>query len=187
MLMRILLLSDLGTTPPIMITSPAPSVTSGTASASDGTSASYVTLSLSGESANIGDGRYYYCTLSATGASSQDTNHDRGYIGVGSLTYQWQMSDAYSDSNYNTNLGTTNPYNATATPNGVIRFFRCVVSAAGANNQNSSADVGYRLTSPLYWVGGGGDLADATNHLSVASGGSPGAGNTLSDMVSLDI
>jgi len=96
---------------------PAPTITPGTASASDGTYTDKVVLSISGQSANPGAGRYYYCHLTATGASPKDTNHDRGYRGVGSLSYQWYRSGADSDSNYSALSGATSAsHNDTTAP-----------------------------------------------------------------------
>lgn len=135
-----------GTTNPYNDTVPVPTITPGTASATDGTSTSYVTLSLSGQQTNL-DKRYFKCYVSATGASSQYSSADEGWIGVGSLTYQWKMSDADSDANYNTNLGTTVPYNATNTilASGAKRYFLCAVSATGATTQNSNGNEGFIL------------------------------------------
>jgi len=67
---------------------PAPTITSGAATASDGTSYYYVTVDISGQSANAGAKRYFRCKVSMTGASSQYSTADEGYIGVGSLTYE---------------------------------------------------------------------------------------------------
>ncbi len=127
-------------------TAPAPTITAGTATASDGSSSSFVTLSLAGETANNGNGRYFYATLSAAGAASQDTTHDRGYIGVGSLTLQWMRSAADSDASYSDiGGGTTDPYNDTGAPsNGDGRYFKAALAATGAASQNSTADRGYR-------------------------------------------
>jgi hypothetical protein len=96
---------------------PAPNITAGTPTATDGSSTSFVTLSISGESANTGGGRYYLCVLSATGSTSQNTTHDRGYMGVGALAYQWMRSASTSDASYS-NLGgaTTDPYSDTTAP-----------------------------------------------------------------------
>ncbi len=107
-----------GTTDPYNDTgAPAPTITPGNAIASDGSSTDYVALSINGESANVGESRYYYCTLSATGASSQSTTHDSGYRGVGELTYQWQRSSGDSDADYeNISGATTESYNDEGAP-----------------------------------------------------------------------
>lgn len=143
-------------------TAPAPSITAGSAVASDGTSSSYVTLSLSGSAANVGAVRYYYATVSATGAASANTTHNDGYIGVGALTYQWQRSAADSDASYSDISGaTTAPYNDTGAPaDGSGRYFKCVLNAAGATQQISTSDRGYRIAGSL-----GVDIVD--------SGGTP--------------
>lgn len=130
------------------LTAPAPTITPGTASASDGTTGSFVTLSLADETTAAGAARYYYCALTATGATPQDTNHDQGNIGVGTLIYQWQRSasddvgSVYSD----ISSGTTDPYNDTEAPaDGSGRYYRCILEAAGAANATSTADRGYKL------------------------------------------
>lgn len=140
------ILSGATTAPYDDTTAPAPTITAGTASASDGTSASYVALSVSGQSANVGAVRYYYCTISATGANSADTNHNDGYIGVGSLTYQWQRSAADSNANYSDISGaTTASYNDTGAPaDGSGRYYKVALDAMGASQQISTADRGYR-------------------------------------------
>jgi hypothetical protein len=131
-------------------TAPAPTVTAGSASASDGASTEYVILSVSGESGNNGAGRYYKCYLSAAGASSQYSTADRGYRGTTTLTYQWYRSAADSDENYSILSGaTTNPYNDTEgvySPDG--RYYKCLVSMTDAVSRNSTPDRGYKLTYP---------------------------------------
>ncbi|GAI68129.1 unnamed protein product, partial [marine sediment metagenome] len=96
---------------------PAPTVTPGTASASDGTYTGYVRLTLSGESANVGAGRYYRAKYTAAGCTTQYTSGNRGYRGVGSLTRQWYRSAGDSDASYSLLSGaTTDPYNDTGAP-----------------------------------------------------------------------
>ncbi|KKM88166.1 hypothetical protein LCGC14_1261500 [marine sediment metagenome] len=144
------LLSGATTDPYNDTTAPAPTITPGTGDASDGTSSVHVALSLSGQSANVGAGRFYKCLVSATGASSQYSTANRGYRAPGALTYQWQRSAADSDASYS-NIGgaTTDPYNDTGAPgNGEGRYFQCVENATGAAEQTSSSDRGYR------WMGG---------------------------------
>jgi len=133
------------------VAAPAGSITNaGTVTASDGTEEAHVVLSLAGEATADGAGHWYYCTLSMTGAASQDTAHNRGHRGVGAITFQWQMSDADSDANYNTDIGTTDPYNATEAPaDGSGRYFRCVISSVDASNspQTSTVDRGFRFVA----------------------------------------
>jgi hypothetical protein len=142
-----------GTTNPFNATTgvPAPSITAGAASASDGTSTSYVTLSLSGQTGNAGAKRYFRCAVSMTGATTQYSTGNEGYIGTTTLTYQWQRSASDSDASYS-DIGsaTTNPYNDTAAPaGGAKRYFRCTVSMTGASNQNSTADEGWEATGSV--------------------------------------
>lgn len=123
-------------------------ITAGAAVASDGDYTAYVTLSLTGQSANHGIASTYYVVASnATGNSSNSSTND-GYIGVGSLTYQWQRSAADSDASYsNISGGTTLPYDDIGAPtNGNGRYFKCVMDATGASQQTSTANRGYRQT-----------------------------------------
>jgi hypothetical protein len=127
-------------------TAPAPSVTAGNATATDGTSASYVTLNLINEQANDGDGRYYQCVLNADGATEQTTGSNRGYRGIDDLTYQWYRSAGDVDGSYSTIAGATSvPYNDT---DGVIapdgRYYLCQVDMTDATAQNSTSDRGFK-------------------------------------------
>ncbi len=150
-------LSGATTAPYDDTTAPAPTITAGTASAGDGATTAHVALSISGQSANNGAGRYFYATVSATGASSADTNHDRGYIGVGSLTYQWQRSAADSDASYSNIAGaTTASYNDTGAPtDGSGRYYKAVLNATGAAQGTSSADRGYKSIASISLTTGG--------------------------------
>lgn len=127
---------------------PAPTITPGSADATDGTYVAYVELTLDGESANVGAGRYYKCVLNATGCSENTSASNRGYRGVGSLTFQWQRSSADADEDYsNIDGATTETYQDTGAPeNGDGRYFQCVLNATGAASDNSSSDRGYRGT-----------------------------------------
>ena len=125
---------------------PAPTITPGTAVASDGASTAYVALSLSGQSANNGASRTYKVRATNATGSSGDSNTNAGYRGPGSLTYQWQRSAADSDASYsNIDGATTASYNDTGVPaDGSGRYYKCVENATGAVEQTSSADRGYR-------------------------------------------
>jgi len=132
-------------------TADVPTITAGTANASDGTSTAHVTLSLAGESANDGTTHTYNVSAwSATGGWSDNSTTNTGFCGVGELTYQWQRSGADSDANYSNIVGaTTDPYNDTDAPSdGSGRYFKCVLDATGATQQTSTADRGYRLAIP---------------------------------------
>lgn len=126
----------------------APTITPGTASASDGDYVDYVTLSLSGETANNGSTHSYKVRAKNATGESADSITNNGYRGVGSLTYQWMRSAADSDADYsNVDGATTDPYNDTGAPaDGNGRYFKCTESAAGAASANSTADRGYRDT-----------------------------------------
>ena len=130
---------------------PAGIITPGTASASDGTSIYHVTLSIAGESVSEGAGRYYKCVLNATGASQQTSGPNRGYRGVGALTYQWQRSATDNNSDFSVLTGaTTDPFNDTTAPPGDTegRWYYCAVSAVGAITQDTDHNRGYRGYTP---------------------------------------
>jgi len=127
---------------------PAPTITPGTASASDGTSSDYVTCSVSGESANNGSSISYKVKAWNTYGYGAESDPDSGYRGVGTLTYQWQRSAGDSDADFsNIDGATTDPYNDTGAPaDGSGRYYRCVEDAIGAVQQISTSDRGYRLS-----------------------------------------
>jgi hypothetical protein len=130
-----------------------PTITPGTASASDGTSTEHVVLSLSGQSANNGTTHTYKVRARNVAGESGDSGTNTGYKGVGGLTYQWQRSAADSNADYsNIDGATTASYNDTEAPaDGSGRYYRCVINAFGAAQQISSSDRGYRIVP--YWTG----------------------------------
>jgi hypothetical protein len=117
---------DTGAYPPMVLV--------GTSSASDGTSADYVTLSLDGNSSSNGLASSYKVISSNSSGNSANSTPDIGYRGTTSLTYQWQRSSADSNANYsNIDGATTNPYNDTAAPsNGDGRYYKSNISMTGA-------------------------------------------------------
>ena len=126
------------------VDAPEGTVTPGTATASDGTSATYVTLSVAGEQGNDGAGRYYQCVLSTLDATGQTSGSNRGYRATGAITYQWQRSATDSDANYAPLGGaTTDPYNDTNVPESEGRWYYCEISATGVVAQDTTYDRGY--------------------------------------------
>ncbi|MBA7524564.1 hypothetical protein ES705_16705 [subsurface metagenome] len=125
----------------------APTITVGTASASDGTSPDYVTLSIAGESVTNGTTHTYKVKAKNVAGESGYSGTNTGYRGHGTLTYQWQRSAADSNENYsNIDGATTDPYNDTGAPeNGDGRYFKCVENATGAAEQTTNADRGHRI------------------------------------------
>jgi len=125
----------------------APTITPGSAAASDGTIADHVALSLSGQAVNNGTTHTYKVRARSAAGESEDSGTNTGYRGHGSLTYQWQRSLADSDADYSNISGaTTTPYNDTGAPeDGSGRYYRCVENATGATQQISAADRGYRI------------------------------------------
>ena len=128
------------------VAAPAPTITAGSAVASDGTFSAYVALSLSGTSVNNGASRTYkVVALNGTGDSDASST-DTGYRGHGALTYQWQRSAADSDADYsNIDGATTAAYNDTGAPeDGSGRYYKCVLNATGCVEQTSAVNRGYR-------------------------------------------
>ena len=125
----------------------APTITAGTASATDGDYTAYVTLSVTGESGNNGASRTYKVRAFNAAGNGSDSSTDTGYRGTTTLTYQWQISAADSDASYS-NSGTTDPYDDTGAPaNGGGRYFKCTISMTDATPQTTAADRGYRRVS----------------------------------------
>ncbi|GAF93753.1 unnamed protein product, partial [marine sediment metagenome] len=151
---------------------------SGTVTATDGDHTDKVVLSLAGEATTDGAGRWYYCEVSATGATTQDTTHNRGYRTVGAITFQWQVDDGGGYDNIVG--GTTDPYNYTDAPEGTISNsgtvtatsgvhtdkvvlslageattdgaaydYQCVLDATGCAQQTSDNDDGYRTVGAI--------------------------------------
>jgi hypothetical protein len=107
--------------------------------------------------------------INAIGASQQIATVNRGYVGVGSLSYQWQRSAADSDADYS-NIGgaITESYDDTGAPaDGSGRYYKAILNATGATQQSSSVNRGYRdagstpATPTAYWSLGI-DLANNT-------------------------
>jgi len=133
---------------------PAPTITAGTASASNGASADYVTLSIAGESANNGSSiSYKVKAWNAAAGYGAESDPDTGYRGVGTLTYQWQKSAGDSDANYsNIDGAITDPYNDTGAPaDGSGRYYKCIENATGVAQQTTNSDRGYRLLIGPGW------------------------------------
>ncbi len=122
----------------------APIITPGAATAADGTSCTYITLSVNESIANGTSYTYKVVASNATG-NSADSGTDTGYRLAGTVTYQWQRSAGDSDASYsNISGGTTDPYNDTGTPDsGAGRYFKCVMDATGSVQATSTADRGY--------------------------------------------
>ena len=128
----------------------APSITQGTASASDGTYTDKVALSLSGAGTNNGATHTYKVRARNAAGESDDSGTNTGYRGVGSLTYQWQRSAGDSNDTYSDIASaTTASYDDTGAPaDGSGRYYRCKLNATGASEVNSASDRGYRDGCP---------------------------------------
>lgn len=122
----------------------APSITPGTAAASDGTSQYHVNLLLSGASIGNGATHTYKVVAFTSGDSSPDSAADTGYRAPGTLTYQWQRSAADSDADYSNISGATiTLYDDTGAPaDGSGRYYKCVLNAS----ETSTSNRGYRAT-----------------------------------------
>jgi len=124
---------------------PAPTINQNSTTASDGTSATYVTLnSTAGTSA--GSVVVYKVRAYNAGGDGPESGTENGNRGVGSLTYQWQRSAGDSDGSYSNLSGATaSPFNDTNAPADVLgRYYKVILNASGASQVTSSADRGYR-------------------------------------------
>jgi hypothetical protein len=103
------------------------SITSGTVSATKGTSATYVRLLISGEGVIAGTTHTYTVKALSGATSSPDSDTDTGYWLPVGLNYQWQRSVADSDGGYASIVGGT--------------------TDLGASNVTTIADRGYMAES----------------------------------------
>jgi len=128
---------------------PAPTITPGSADATEGSFHDKVVLTLSGQSASNGSSHTYKVRAINSAGESIDSSTDTGYRGVGSLTYQWQRSTGDSDGSYSDISGaTTASYDDTgAPPDGQGRYYRCRLNAAGATQVYSASDRGHRAVN----------------------------------------
>lgn len=129
-------------------------IDAGIATACDGCSTAFVTLSIAGEHPHDGT-TYTYVVVAhnATGNSTTaefGTNHDTGYRGIGAITYQWYRSAGITDDTFGAIGGAaTDPYNdTTGVVSPFVRWYLCAESAAGAVSDNSTHDSGYMAGNP---------------------------------------
>lgn len=156
-----------------------PVVTEGVATASEGTSSSYVTLTVTGMSIASGATSSYYVIATNAAGDSPASSANDGYR-RGNLTYQWKVSAADSDLTFS-NIGTTNPYNYSSAPAATVpvttgvfggfgvdwailrgsigtgsvvgRYYYCVVSADGTASEDTNHDRGYRSVGTVTQIG----------------------------------
>lgn len=124
-------------------------IAAGSTIASDGANTNYVSLALSGTATSHGATYTYKVRAFNSSGTSGDSNANTGYVGIGSLTYQWQRSAADSNASYsNLPTGITAMFSDTTAPiDGAGRYYRCVLNATGASQAISTPDRGYRLYS----------------------------------------
>lgn len=124
-------------------------ITPGNTVASDGTSLSYISVSNNGYSISNGTSYSYTVRSVSENGTSIDSISDTGYRGPGTLSFQWQVSAADSNSNFSNITGaTTTSFNDTSAPSdGSGRYYRCILSATGYTTQYSSANRGFRATN----------------------------------------
>jgi hypothetical protein len=151
----------------------APVITPGSATATDGTSADHVALSLSGNSIANGTQHTYTIKAIVDGSDSDASDPAYGYRVAGTLAYQWQRSASDSDASYSDITGgTTASHDDTSAPAGAIRFFKCVLSATGSDSEISTVDAGCRSAVS---GSGSGDYPDPANVLEKdTTNGQPG-------------
>jgi hypothetical protein len=120
-------------------------LSTGIVSASDGISASYVKLTVTGASAANGTTATYQVKATGIRGDSPYSNNDTGYRGVGSLLFEWYRSTDDTDNTYNRLSGAnSSTYQDTTAPiDGSGRYYQVVVSAKGVTPQTSLPDRGY--------------------------------------------
>jgi len=133
---------------------PSPTITAGTAVATDAEHTGEVFLSLTGASSNDGATYDYKCVLDATGCAQQTSASNTGETGHGALTYQWQRSAGDSDADYSDIAGaTTASYTDTdASPTG--NYYQVILGAPNASNNpvTSGANRGYSLDAGVNMI-----------------------------------
>jgi hypothetical protein len=121
----------------------APTITAGTAAATDGSSTTEVTLSLTGASANHGTSYSYTVRAFSNTSSSAPSSSATGYTHPGTLSIAWKRgADGVT---FGTTLagGTTNPFDDTTGVAGTVYHYRAALTATGATAANSASDTGY--------------------------------------------
>lgn len=120
-----------------------PTITGGTAAATDGSSETATTLTLTGATTNHGPSYSYTVTATDGEAISDNSTEATGYRHPGTLTLAWFRGT--DDITFGTDLsGTTNPFDDTTGEAGTVYYYRATLSAAGAENVNSASDTGYK-------------------------------------------
>lgn len=128
---------------------PAPTITPGSATATNGNFTDKIELTNPGISNNNGEVRYYKCYLTAASATAQYSSSDSGYRSAGTSACQWQMSAENTDANYSNISGaTTVNYTYISGPND-SRYFRLYITASPASAVTSTPAVG-RRSNGLY-------------------------------------
>lgn len=124
----------------------APTITGGSATASDGEYYDYVLLGVTGESVNDGTVHTYKVVATNPIGSSADSNTDSGYRGADILNYQWYRSSADSDADYSSLAGaaTEDYQDETAPVAGGGRYYKCYLTSTDATPVYSGTDRGYR-------------------------------------------
>ncbi|MBA2663919.1 MAG: hypothetical protein H0U74_16640 [Bradymonadaceae bacterium] len=126
-------------------------ITPGSAQASQGTSTAFVTLSLSGVAGATHVDTSYQVLAVNTAGDGTASEIATGYRAIGALEYQWQRSATETNDTFSDIAGgITSPYEDVAAPaNGDERFYRAVISAAGADDATSTPAAGYRAVLPV--------------------------------------
>ena len=129
------------------LTAGAPTITAGTAVASDGTSNTTITMSLSGQSVTNGTSYIYSVKAYNASGNSSLSITNTGYRGHGILSLQWWGGNA-SDNLSSIIGGTTNPYNWVGPfILDQLYYTQAVLTADGAVSSNSTQNIGY-ITQP---------------------------------------
>ncbi len=136
---------------------PAPTVTPGEATATEGDYSTHVYLELSGASVEPGDSATYRVRAINDTATSDFSNEATGHRAADDVFYSWERSEGDSPEDFDNIGGNTESYEDTDAPeDGSVRYYRAMVGAMGADSVPTEAVPGYRSTAPephLYTTG----------------------------------
>lgn len=141
----------------------APTLTAGTATASEGTHPAFVRVAATGYAAALGAPRHYRVRAVTATRQGDVSSEAVGRRQAGALTLQWERSSGTESASFIPLATATSASfdDASAPADGATRWYRMVVSAPGADPVRSVPVAGWRLPPP--GVPGG---VRATNDLS---------------------
>ena len=161
-------------------TAPPGAIEAAVAVASDGESASHVSLSLEDVSTTTGD-TVSYAIRAVTGlGAGPASDFVSGFRGIGDLTYQWERSAGDNVAVFSDLAGATSAtyVDLDAPANGEGRYYRCRLSAIGAQTYTTGGDRGSRQSDrPMLTTGEATEIGavEATLHGEITALGTPAA------------